>query len=261
MRIALSLLLAAALVRAPTAAAATDTRPLTANERATFEKLLCDFPIMQGKELACAALREYPRSTVGATLSLYAIAYGSFARAGADEAYLSYGSSVEPHSSNYGGGVLFVRVDGSWRLVKWYPGQQMDNCLALPGAGQTKMLCLAGWTGQGETDTSLWVRELPFTHDMAVLKAQDDRDTGSDIMCPDLPAAPMLLSIDALKRSRDPAAFAVASITYATAKDAAEACRHGGFAHVRTNKGEATIVIERGRVRAIVPLRFAPSDQ
>jgi hypothetical protein len=260
-RIALSLLLAAALVRAPTATAATDTRPLTANERATFEKLLCDSPTMQGKELACTALREYPRGTVGATLSLNAITYGSFSRAGADEAYLSYGSSVEPHSNNNGGGVLLARSGEAWRLVKWYPGELMDNCLALPGAGQTKMLCLAGWTGQGETDTSLLVKEMPFERDVAVLSAQDDRDTGSDIMCGDLPAAPMLLSIDALKRSGDPAAFAVALLTYATAKDAASACAHGGFTHVRTNKGEATIVIERGHARAIVPLRFAPSDQ
>ena len=123
------------------------------------------------------------------------------------------------------------------------------------------MLCLAGYTGEGEEDSSIWVKELPFDHDIAVLKAQDQRGIGSDV-APDAcgSAAVVLLSIDSLKRAKDPAAFAVASITYATAKDAAEACKRGKFADVRETKGAVKIVLEQGGAKAITPLQFAPTD-
>ena len=177
----IAFLLAAALFSGTAASAATDTRRLTAGERAQFERLLCDKPTMQGNDLTCATLPGYPGDTTGATLSLDSIAYGSFSEAGADEAYLSYSSSVEPHANNFGGGVLLTRAGSSWRLVDWYPGGQMDDCLALTGGGKTRMLCLAGYTGQGEADNSIWVRELPFDHDIAVLKAQDQRGIDSDV--------------------------------------------------------------------------------
>ncbi len=257
----IAFLLAAALFSGTAASAATDTRRLTAQERALFERLLCDKPTMQGTDLTCAGLPGYPGDTAGATLSLDSIVYGSFSDAGGDEAYLSYSSSVEPHANNFGGGVLLARAGSSWRLVDWYPGGQMDDCLALTGGGKTRMLCLAGYTGQGEADSSIWVRELPFDHDSAVLKAQDQRGIGSDVApeaCADGEA--VLLSIDSLKRATDPAAFAVASITYATAKDAAEACKRGKFADVRENKGEVKVVIEQGAAKAITPLQFAPTD-
>ena len=261
MRIWTAFLLAVALFSGTAATAATDTRQLTTDERALFERLLCDKPTMRAKDLTCAAIRGYPSDAAGATLSLYSIAYGSFSKAGADEAYLSYNSSIEPHANNFGGGVLLARAGSAWRLVDWYPGGQMDDCLALAGGGRTKMLCLAEYTGQGEEDSSIWVKELPFDHDIAVLKAQDQRGIGNDIapeICAD--TAAVLLSIDSLKRAKDPAAFAVASITYATAKDATEACKRGNFADVRENKGEVKIVLEQGRAKAITPLRFAPTD-
>ncbi|HUB96037.1 MAG TPA: hypothetical protein VL993_08975, partial [Stellaceae bacterium] len=213
----------------------------------------------------CGAMKGYPGNPKGATLSLYAIAYGSFTAAGADEAYLSYGSSVEPHANNFGGGVLLAREGGAWRVVHWYPGGQMDNCLALPAAGKTRMLCLSGWTGQGELDSSLWVKEAPFAQDRAVLKAQDQRGVAADHgiapdICGEDQPAPLLLSIDALKRAEDSSAFAVASIRYATAKDVREACTRTGFARLRVTKGEVKIVVDKGRVKAIAPLRFAPTD-
>jgi hypothetical protein len=264
MRIEIAFLVAMAVFSGTAASAATDTRNLSAGERAVFERLLCDRPTMQGTDLTCAALRGYPGdpgATAGATLSLDSISYGSFSKAGAEEAYLSYGSSIEPHANNFGGGVLLTRAGSGWRLVDWYPGGQMDDCLALPGEGRTKMLCLAGYTGQGEEDSSVWVRELPFDHDVAVLKAQDQRGIGNDV-APEVcnGAAAVLLSIDALKRATDPAAFAVASITYATAQDTAEACKRGKFSDVRENKGEVKIVLEQGGAKAITPLTFAPTD-
>jgi|SRR5579871_4124514 len=261
MKIKIAFLLAAALFSGTAANAATDTRKLTADERAQFERLLCDKPTMQGTDLTCGALRGYPGDTAGATLSLDSIAYGSFSKAGADEAYLSYGSSVEPHANNFGGGVLLTRAGSDWRLVDWYPGGQMDDCLALPGGGKTKMLCLAGYTGQGEEDSSVWLMELPFDNDVAVLKAQDQRGMGSDI-APDAcnGTAAVLLSIDALKRAKDPAGFAVAPITYATAKDTADACKAGKFADVKESKGEVKFVLEQGGAKAITPMPFAPTD-
>ena len=264
MKIRIAFLLAAALFSATAASAGTDTRKLTADEQAQFQPLLCDKPTMQGTDLTCGALLGYPGdpgATAGATLSLDSIAFGSFSKAGADEAYLTYDSSVEPHANNFGGGVLFARADLGWRLVNWYPGGQMDDCLALPGGGKTKMLCLAGYTGQGEDDSSVWVRELPFDNDFAVLKAQDQRGIGNDV-APDACSgtAAVLLSIDALKRSGDAAAFALAPITYATAKDVADACKAGKFADVRESKGEVKIVLDQGKPSAITPMPFAPTD-
>ncbi len=262
MRLWTVFLLAAALLCGTAASAATDTRRLTADERALFEKLLCDQPTMQGQDLTCVRLLGYSGQTAGATLSLDSIAFGSFSKAGADEAYLTYGSSIEPHANNFGGGVLLARAGNSWQLVTWYPGGQMDDCLALPGGGKTKMLCLAGYTGQGEEDSSIWVRELPFDNDIAVIKAQDQRGLGGDVapsICAD-PSAAVLLSIDALKRAADPAVFAVATITYATAGDAAEACKRGKFANVKEQKGEAKVVLDGGNAKAITPLQFAPTD-
>ncbi|HXQ41704.1 MAG TPA: hypothetical protein VN821_10570 [Candidatus Udaeobacter sp.] len=90
MRIWTALLFAVALFSGAAASAATDTRRLTAHERALFERLLCDKPAMQGNDLTCAHIPGYPGNTAGATLSLHSIAYGSFSKAGADEAYLSY---------------------------------------------------------------------------------------------------------------------------------------------------------------------------
>jgi hypothetical protein len=261
LRVFLAFSLTAMCFAGAAAAQATDTRRLTPDERATFEGLLCDGAKMQGKDLVCGTLHGYPGHPRGATLSLFAIAFGSFSKAGADEAYLSYGSSVEPHANNFGGGVLLAREGGAWRLVHWYPGGQMDNCLALPGAGKTRMLCLTGYTGMGEEDSSLWVKAPPFGHDVAVLKAQDQRGVGNGIapdVCAEQKPAALLLSIDALKRSAD--AFAVAAITYATAKDVLEACRRTGFAQVRETKGEAKIVVDGTRVKALTPMRFALTD-
>lgn len=263
MKIRIAFLLAAALFSGTAANAATDTRKLTADERAQFERLLCDKPTMQGTDLTCGALRGYPGdpgATAGATLSLDSISYGSFSDEGEDEAYLSYGSSVEPHANNFGGGVLFARAGSGWQLVGWYPGGQMDDCLALPGGGKARMLCLDDYTGQGEEDSSVWVRELPFDGDIAVLKAQDDRYMNNIVpdACSD--NAPVLLSIDALKRSRDATAFALVPITYATAKDTADACKAGKFADVKESKGEVKIVLEQGGAKAITPMPFAPTD-
>jgi len=164
--------------------------------------------------------------------------------------------------------VLLARAGSAWRLVEWYPGGQMDDCLALAGGGRTRMLCLAGYTGQGEVDSSVWVKELPFDQDIAVLKAQDQRGMESVLsvsgfvpeVCGDTTAAAVLLTIDSLKRAKDPAAFAVASITYATAKDTAEACSRGKFADVRETKGKVKIVLDQGEAKAITPLQFGPTD-
>ena len=51
-----------------------------------------------------------------------------------------------------------------------------------------------------------------------------------------------------------------ATITYATAKDVLDACRHTGFAKLRETKGEVKIVADGARVKAITPMRFAPTD-
>ncbi|HXQ54101.1 MAG TPA: hypothetical protein VN802_23605 [Stellaceae bacterium] len=261
MRRAFTLSLALVLcVGVAAAAEPGDTRPLAGDEEAAFLPLLCQKPVAQkGGEHACAGFVGYPGGAQhGASLSLTAIAVGPFSAQNADEAYITYFSMVEPHANNFGGGVLLRRAKGAWRLVRWYPGGQMGDCIALPGDGPRRMLCRDGYTGMGEIDSSVWIKRLPFDHDQAVLKAQDQR--GAGVPCPSGRGQALLLSIDKLKRSDAPDEVAVAEITYLAPQDFARACGRGDFSGVAETKGEVKFALRNGRVTAIAPLKFAPTD-
>ena len=165
-----------------------DTHPLTANEKNTFAPLVCQESGQRNKMNRCAKVIGFPtdsgRNDEDSDLSLDVITYGSFTRQNADEAYVSYTSySLEPHANNFGGGILFERINEEWKLIKWYRGSQMDNCLALSVDGRQNMLCLDGYVGQGQVDSSVWIEQVPATGENTerklILAAQDDRKAGS----------------------------------------------------------------------------------
>jgi len=255
------------------ARAATDPRPLTPAEQRSFLPLVCAHPLLGKTQNNCRGVLGTDAPVNGAaTLSLDAIAYGGFSRAGADEAYITYAADFEPHASNFGGGLLFARDRGRWHRVRWYSGGQMDHCLALPGVGAARMLCLAGWSGQGEVDSSVWIDRVPPDNAdnafakaaTAVLKAQDDREAGfeqpaGNYQCGLRHAGEgVLLSIDELTRA--PGVFAISHITYAAPRDADAACRGKSFADVRESKGTVRYVLKGGTVIAQPPVPFAKTD-
>jgi len=238
-----------------------DARRLTAAETAAIIPLLCQNPVSQKDgDYACTAIIGYPDSAPNdATISLDAITYGAFTTANADEAYVSYTASFEPHANNFGGGIALARSGDRWRLESWYPGHQMSDCLALPDTGTQRMLCRGTYEGMGEADSSVWIRQVPFDHDQAILKAQDQRQSDTNLPC-ETPTRAILLSIGALKRSDDPHVFAVVPITYAAAPDLARACLRKDFKDVAETRGEARFVLQDGKLKALTPVHFAPPD-
>ena len=251
-----------------------DSRRLTAAEQKTFFPLVCNKPILHDKENSCAALNSYPGDTPTfdkSSLSLDAIAYGSFTSVAADQAYVTYSADFEPHVNNFGGGILFERTTGRWKLIRWYPGGQMDRCLALPLAGTLNMLCLSGYTGQGEVDSSVWLQHIPQSNERnvqlkamaAILKAQDDRESGnSNYQCAMKRAKneAILLSIDNLKRSKTPGFFAESSVTYVTVRDEKVACIKGEFADVKETRAVVRYELHGGKIFPVTPIKFAPTD-
>jgi hypothetical protein len=253
-----------------------DSRKLTAAEQRIFFPLVCSRPARHDKNANCAKVLGYSDdapavATDGAvSLDLAAIAYGAFSHAGADQAYVTYGASFEPHANNFGGGILFERQMAHWRLVRWYSGGQRDPCIALPAAGGVlKHLCLSYWTGSGETDASIRVDGLPSPDadaGTAMLAAQDVREAEmgdqSNYQCTltRAPSEGILLSIDDLRRSRVPGVLAEAHVTYAAPHDVAAACRRNAFAKVRETHAVVRFVVRGNRVVALTPVRFAKTD-
>jgi hypothetical protein len=248
--------------------ASNDTRKLSVAEQSTFMPVACQNPVAKNGSLSCDGILNYPDNEWGKddTISFQAIAYGAFTRAGADQSYITYESTIEPHASNYGGGILFERDRGQWKLAAWYPGNQMDHCIALPSGEKLKMLCLTRTEAMGQTLDVVWTGSVPESPDddsdsdaHGLLTALDERDTAApNDQCTRKRAkdAAILLDISALKRSANPAFFAEASIRYATADDSNAACKRDRFAHVRTINGMAGLVLKDGQLTVTAPAAF-----
>jgi len=219
----------------------------------------------------CHRLIGYGDASPG-SIALSAIAYGPFTEPGADEAYISYLANREPHANENGGGMMLSRSGAQWRLVRWYPGRAMRNCLALPGNGQQRMLCLTSHEGQGEIDTSVWIERVgskSAAGPQGVIKAQDDRgavdpDEANTQSYPCMLGGhshkAMLLRIDSLTRSTAVAELAQSRITYATAEDVGMACNSGHFENVRTKTGLVRYVMKDGHVIIRAPEEFSQTD-
>jgi hypothetical protein len=267
-----------------------DTHPLSRAEIDSFLPLVCskpsstDHPEFIGPAYDCAAFIGYdgqeengtgevPNGTAPGSISLQAIVYGSFSATAEDEAYVTYFSSREAHSLNFGGGILFKRTENRWQLVHWYPGGQMGQCIGLPGNAPQSLLCLDGYVGMGEVDSSVWVKHVPSMsenppfQDVSILKAQDDREAiapGEPDSYPCKLGGPshkaMLLKINDLERSENSAEIAVSHITYATAQDVQIACAKRHFESVNTTDGVVHYVIENGKITAKTAFDFANTD-
>ncbi len=267
----LAVLAAPQTVGATAPASSHDSHPLSTRELATFLPGVCRHPLRAKKEFSCEAFIGYggdPAPPRGTTLSLDAVAYASFTRPGEREAYLSYASDFEPHANNFGGGIVLRRSGEAWKVVAWFPGGQMKNCMAVPGIAPQRMLCLDGYEGMGEMDSSVWIKQVRPAggdghKDTGVLKAQDGREAeNAKYYCG--PAVrthtAMLLSIDDLKRSTDEGAFAVSNIIYAAAPDVARACQRGDLQSVVTRSAKVRYRWTGNRIAVQAPVAFAEVD-
>ncbi len=264
------------LLASPASAAGrdTDSRPLTHAERATFLPLVCRSPrIDERGATRCATLVGFDNQGRPATdipIALSAVVYGAFSHAGADEAYVTYESWFEPHAKNFGGGIMFARNGGTWRLRKWYRGWKMDRCVAMPDR-RAQLFCLNRYSGQGDIESYVVVQALPpvdsrdILEDKAVLRATDARGMRLETMSGCFRSVPegraLLLSIDTLKRSTHPGAFAQSAATYETSSDIADACSRGRNRTVRQTHGTVYFrALADGTVVADVPAHFTKGD-
>ncbi len=254
----------------PQGAANHDPHSLTAEEQAAFLPLVCAGVSAGsgGYQHNCASLTGYPSQDVGGAglglgLTLTTVIYGQLTAAGADEAYVSYQGSFEPHADNFGGGILFENQGGAWRLANWFPGGAAEHCLSLNPTGRAKLLCLFSYAGQGEADSVLDLVTIPSSGSLSldkVLTATDLRGT----MAPEANCGlrkssdqAVLLGISSLAHAAN---GATAQVEYVPAAQAATACAAKGFANAATQKATLTFAWD-GSALAISPkLNFAPAE-
>jgi len=212
---------------------------------------------MKEGERRCAEIIGYPDPDILSIdgddmIALEAIAYGSFTLAGSDQAYVTYSSDFDSGTNNSGGGILFERQDDKWALLRWYPGGQMDECVALPGGDVQKMLCLDGSIGQGVDVQIVRVKQVGEEL-FVVLRAEDVRETADpeSIACGSAQGnKPVLLSIDHLTRSQDSGTLAEAVIAFATLDAVREVCAQKAFAKVKTSEDTVRFVLRDGKITA-----------
>ncbi|WP_298214655.1 hypothetical protein [Acidocella sp.] len=251
----------------PPAAANHDPRPLTAAEQAAFLPLVCAGAggPAQGFAHQCASLPGYPSQDYGGAglglgISLDTVILGHLTSAGADEAYVTYEGSFEPHATNFGGGILFRRGPQGWRRQGWYPGGQADRCVSLNPTGQAVFLCLTSWEGQGEADSAVTQETLPPGQTRHVLSASDLRGTlDPNANCQTLGAGRAVLL--AIENLAPVPGGALAHIVYVSASDAKTACAAHDFPSAPERKAALDLRWNGKSVSVSPELAFAAPAQ
>lgn len=252
-----------------------DARPLSAAEQAVFLPLLCGGASAGSDGYAhnCASLPHYPSQDYGGAgtglgITLTSVIYGHIADSSTAQAYVNYQGSFEPHVNNFGGGVLFDHTATGWALAAWYPGGVLDNCLALAPDGRIRLLCLLGYTGQGETDTGLYLAAIPSPGAIGgvaptltpLLQAIDLRGTlQPEDNCKQrlTQDQAVLLGISDLRRG---GGLATAGITYVPAAQAVAACKSGHFANAAMQKATLALGLNGAAVTITPNFNFAPAE-
>lgn len=243
-------------------------QPLTSAEQTAFLGLVCGKASGPGGGYAhqCESLPGYPSADYGGAglglgITLQTVSFGHFTSATADEAYVTYAGNFEPHATNYGGGIMFTRVDGHWRLQAWHPGGQASGCVLLTPTGRARFVCLSRWEGQGEADSNLTLTTLPPPqgNHTSLLRASDLRDTlNPNANCQTLsPGQNLLLAINTLVPAPG---GATAKITYIAAKTAQTACATNRLASAPTSTATLALHWHDGQIKITPTLDFAPAS-
>ena len=241
------------------------SHPVSSAEETGFLKLVCDQASGAGGGYAhqCASLPGYPSSDYGGAglglgITLKSVVYGHLTSATADEAYITYAGSFEPHASNYGGGILFTKTSDGWVLNSWHPGGQADHCVLLTPSGRAHFVCLTGWEGQGEADSDLALTTLPPPQGShpTLLSARDLRGTmDPNANCKGRTSGQaLLLSIDTLSPATGGAA---ARITYVSPTAAQAACATNQLANAPTSSATLSLQWEGGEIKTTPDMNFA----
>ncbi len=277
-------LLFVAVLLVPVAAYAADTshdpRPLTYEEDQTFYPLVCDGLSDLSSDVSTSFARScgtfigdpHARPITGdgpIEISYKTIAYGSFSNAGTDEAYVTYSSNMEGEGSFSGGGILFERKNGKWQLVRLTHGGQMDRCLALPGNGQQKMLCLdmqhscCGlsyesikiMTATNEEQFHNWNDKnyLLAAHNGGRGFEDDVTGGGKDFCAAGQAGRTLLTGIYSLKRSEEAGMFAEASIGYVTPGQIRKECREKKPWAAQLTETKVRFVLDGEKVKVLLP--------
>ncbi len=250
------------------AAANSDARALTGAEQTAFLPLVCGGASggSDGYAHNCTSLPGYPSSDYGGAgtglgITLTSIITGHLSGATADEAYVSYQGSFESHADNFGGGILFkADGNGGWAVQKWVQGGVLDGCLSLNPQGRAKLLCTAGSTGQGETDTVLQTQRIPDPRGNNLLAASDLRqsmDPNANCGLRTSAGQDVLLSIDGIARSGTD--YAV-QIQYVPAAAAEVACKAKSFSAAPVSKTSLTLTWDGSAAHIASGFNFAPSS-
>lgn len=93
--------------------------------------------------------------------ALQSLVYGSFTKAGADEAAASL-DGCESHAENWGGTVLAERKAGAWSMARYDSGLHPDSCVAFR-RGDDRDLLICRWV---DGHQSYWHDQI-FSYDFA----------------------------------------------------------------------------------------------
>jgi len=108
-------------------------------------KSVIDYPITQPNGQACDL-----------TLTGQSIE-GHFLTGRSSQILAGYHSNCEPHASNFGGSVLFEKVDGSLLFKGYKQGEIFTECTSISnGNDQDKLFCSAGSMFQGYIETGIF---------------------------------------------------------------------------------------------------------
>lgn len=248
-----------------------DPHNVTRSEGAALYPLACRNAAATGSGHRCSALIGYHGAPPVQDLDLATIAYGSFTAPGANQAYVTYSTMFEPHANNFGGGILFERSGAGWKLVRWYPGGQMDRCVAVPGGGKQRMLCLWTFLQEGELQSEVHVLSVPASNDdrartnaaQVLISVEDTRDEA-----PFLLADPhgcgkssdyktSILDVEAPKRSMRSPFFAQSGATYVTGQQWYDACKTRSWSRIKGHPTTIRYALKGGQVTFASPIAIA----
>lgn len=95
--------------------------------------------------------------------TLTSVVYGSFTKAGVNEAFVDL-EGCEPHAGNWGGSVLLRRTNNGWSFLRYEQGLRSDRCLKFKTrVGRSSLVCEGSYTQGGFVNTWLDALEIGST--------------------------------------------------------------------------------------------------
>ena len=247
-----------------------DLRPLNDKEKETFYPMVCNGPADTegGYEHSCDRLANNLPSTPANVdaptfMTFVAISYGSYSKADADEAFVLFHSNLGGEGNRGMGAILFERKQRQWKIVNLIVRSALSECVAVPGNGQQKLLCLDApmkCCGQSPRSINLITGMDEITGNKKpdeVLASYDGRrgpGEGDEEFCEaGKSGKTLLLYIDHLKRSSEPNVLAEAEIKYATPVEINKTCAENPSGNVEHIESRVRFALDGEKVKVLLP--------